>query len=117
MDFLEHNAVDDVIILSVVLDEVKHKNQSVYQRLRALCASQSRRFFVFANENHRCVYIQSNSDIELGCNNHLAADVGGPQSSLHCVPCVVAAALSFAGTLLDVPIHFAHGTMRSGTRS
>ncbi len=56
MDFLEHNAVDDVIILSVVLDEVKHKNQSVYQRLRALCASPSRRFFVFANENHRCVY-------------------------------------------------------------
>ncbi len=67
MDLLEHTAVDDVIILSVVLDEVKHKNQSVYQRLRALCASQSRRFFVFANENHRCVYLKSHSDVEVGC--------------------------------------------------
>ena len=55
MDFLEHKAVDDVIILSVVLEEVKHKNQSVYQRLRALCASASRRFYVFANEHHRLV--------------------------------------------------------------
>jgi exosome complex exonuclease DIS3/RRP44 len=57
MDFLEHKAVDDVIILSVVLEEVKHKNQSVYQRLRALCASESRRFYVFANEHHRRVLL------------------------------------------------------------
>ena len=53
--FLEHTAIDDVIILSVVLEEVKHKNQSVYQRLRTLCASDTRRFYIFANENHRCV--------------------------------------------------------------
>ena len=56
MDFLEHKAVNDVIILSVVLEEVRHKNQSVYQRLRALCASESRRFYVFANEHHRSVH-------------------------------------------------------------
>jgi hypothetical protein len=54
MDFLEHAAVDDVVVLSVVLEEARHKNQSAYQRLRALCASGSRRFFVFANEHHRC---------------------------------------------------------------
>lgn len=54
MDFLEHTAVNDVIVLSVVLDEVKHKNQSVYQRLRTLCASEARRFYVFANEHHKC---------------------------------------------------------------
>ena len=53
MDFLEHPMVKDVIIMSVVLEEVKHRNQSIYQRLRALCASEERRFFVFANEHHR----------------------------------------------------------------
>ncbi len=40
-------------MLSVVLEEVKHRNASVYQRLRKLCANATRRFFVFANENHR----------------------------------------------------------------
>ena len=54
MDFLEHAAVNDVIVLTVVLEEVKHKNQSVYQRLRTLCASETRRFYVFANEHHKC---------------------------------------------------------------
>lgn len=53
MDFLEHEGVDDVIVMKVVLDEVSHRNQSIYQRLRALAASPSKRFFVFGNENHR----------------------------------------------------------------
>ena len=42
-----------MIILSVVLEEVKHKNQNLHQRLRTLCASETRRFFVFANEHHK----------------------------------------------------------------
>ena len=54
IDFLEHPAVDDVIIMSVVLEEVRHRNASVYQRLRALVDSPSKRFFVFVNEHHRC---------------------------------------------------------------
>lgn len=54
MDLLENPALEDVIILSVVLEEVKHRNASAYQRLRKLCADPARRFFVFANENHRC---------------------------------------------------------------
>lgn len=53
MDFLEHSAIDDVIVCSVVLEEVKNKNQSIYQRLRDLCAAENKRFFVFANEHHR----------------------------------------------------------------
>lgn len=44
----------DVVVTSVVLEEVKKRNHSVYQRLRALCASEPKRFFVFANEHHRC---------------------------------------------------------------
>jgi len=55
MDLLEHAAVDDVVVCSVVLEEVKAKNLSIYQRLRALCANDARRFFVFANEHHRRV--------------------------------------------------------------
>ena len=54
IDFLEHPAVDDVIIMSVVLEEVRHRNASVHQRLRALVDSPSKRFFVFVNEHHRC---------------------------------------------------------------
>lgn len=55
IDFLEHAAVDDVIVMSVVLEEVRHRNSSVYQRLRRLAESPSKRFFVFVNEHHRCV--------------------------------------------------------------
>ena len=54
MDFLEHAAVDDVIVMGVVLEEVRHRNASAYQRLRALVDSPARRFFVFVNEHHRC---------------------------------------------------------------
>lgn len=55
LDFLEHPAITDVVVCSVVLEEVRHKNTAAYQRLRALCASDAKRFFVFANEHHRWV--------------------------------------------------------------
>lgn len=55
LDFLEHPAITDVIVCSVVLDETGHKNTAAHQRLRQLCASEAKRFFVFANEHHRCV--------------------------------------------------------------
>lgn len=57
LDFLEHPAVTDVVVCSVVLEEVQHKNSSAYQRLRAMCASDEKRFFVFANEHHRCFWM------------------------------------------------------------
>jgi hypothetical protein len=53
MDLLEHAAVTDVIVTSVVLEEARARNASVYQRLRQLVASEAKRFFVFANEHHR----------------------------------------------------------------
>jgi exosome complex exonuclease DIS3/RRP44 len=54
MDLLEHPAVTDVVVPSVVLEEVRRRNQSAYARLRALAAPDGpKRFFVFANENHR----------------------------------------------------------------
>ncbi|KAM7515996.1 hypothetical protein LguiA_005579 [Lonicera macranthoides] len=50
---LENLANDEVVVLSVVLEEVKNKNLAVYNRLRALCSNYMRKFFVFSNEYHK----------------------------------------------------------------
>ena len=55
IDLLENQAINDVVILSVVLEEVRNKNLAVYNRLRAVCSNSLRRFFVFSNEYHRYV--------------------------------------------------------------
>ncbi|XP_057492555.1 exosome complex exonuclease RRP44 homolog A [Actinidia eriantha] len=59
IDLLENQAIDDVVILSVVLEEVKNKNLAVYNRLRALCSNTMRKFFVFSNEYHRDTYVKA----------------------------------------------------------
>ncbi|KAL0431035.1 UNVERIFIED_CONTAM: Exosome complex exonuclease RRP44A, partial [Sesamum radiatum] len=61
IDLLENPAIDDVVVLSVVLEEVKNKNLSVYNRLRALCSNPQRRFFVFSNEYHKDTYVKIES--------------------------------------------------------
>ncbi|KMT08874.1 hypothetical protein BVRB_6g135970 [Beta vulgaris subsp. vulgaris] len=58
IDLLENPAIDEVVVLSVVLDEVKNKNLSVYNRLRALCGNSQRKFFVFSNEHHKETYVK-----------------------------------------------------------
>ncbi|CDP01774.1 unnamed protein product [Coffea canephora] len=58
IDLLENPAIDDVVVLSVVLQEVKNKNIGIYNRLRALCSNSSRKFFVFSNEHHRDTYVK-----------------------------------------------------------
>ena len=80
LDFLEHPSVNDVVVLTTVLEEVRRpclsspvlalsdfasptasqvrrRNSSAYTRLRALCSSPSRRFFVFANEHREETYV------------------------------------------------------------
>ncbi|KAK9284684.1 hypothetical protein L1049_023860 [Liquidambar formosana] len=59
IDLLENPAIDDVVVLSVVLDEVKNKNISVYNRVRALCSNSLRKFFVFSNEYHKDTYVKA----------------------------------------------------------
>ncbi|KAI7738384.1 hypothetical protein M8C21_008447, partial [Ambrosia artemisiifolia] len=59
IDLLENSAIDDVVVLSVVLEEVKNKNLAVYNRLRALCSNTLRRFFVFSNEHHKDTYVKA----------------------------------------------------------
>ncbi|CAI5992075.1 unnamed protein product, partial [Closterium sp. NIES-64] len=59
IDLLENAAISNVVVLSVVLEEVKSRNVAVYGRLRALVAEESRRFFVFSNEHHKDTYIKA----------------------------------------------------------
>ncbi|CAH9099659.1 unnamed protein product [Cuscuta epithymum] len=59
IDLLENPSIDDVVVLSVVLEEVKNKNISVYNRLRALCSDSLRKFFVFSNEYHKDTYVKA----------------------------------------------------------
>ncbi|XP_010918351.1 exosome complex exonuclease RRP44 homolog A isoform X1 [Elaeis guineensis] len=58
IDLLENPAIDDVVVLSVVLEEVRNKNLAVYNRVKALCTNSLRRFFVFSNEHHRDTYVK-----------------------------------------------------------
>jgi len=57
IDLLEHESVTDAVIASVVLDEVRARNTSIYQRLRTIISSLPKRFYVFANEHHRDTYV------------------------------------------------------------
>ncbi|KAJ4714031.1 ribonuclease II family protein [Melia azedarach] len=57
IDLLENPAIDDVVVLSVVLDEVKNKNLSVYNRIRALCSNSLRKFYVFSNKFHKDTHV------------------------------------------------------------
>ncbi|KAI8464454.1 MAG: hypothetical protein J3K34DRAFT_526194 [Monoraphidium minutum] len=59
LDFLEHPAVTDVIVTKTVLEEVEHRNRACFQRLRALAAADSKRFYVFSNEHHRATYLEA----------------------------------------------------------
>ena len=60
MDFLDVAATDGVlrnmIVLQTVLEEVKHRNFSVYKRLKAMAQTGGRKVFVFANEHHADTY-------------------------------------------------------------
>ncbi|KAG7584150.1 Ribonuclease II/R [Arabidopsis suecica] len=59
IDLLENQAIDNVVVLSVVLDEVKNRNRSVYNRIRALCSNPTRQFYVFSNHVHKDTYVQA----------------------------------------------------------
>ncbi|KAH9710519.1 exosome complex exonuclease RRP44 [Citrus sinensis] len=64
IDLLENPAIDDVVVLSVVLDEVKNKNLSVYNRIRALCSNSLRNFYVFSNTFHKCCLLARDTHVD-----------------------------------------------------
>ncbi|KAK4798304.1 hypothetical protein SAY86_030630, partial [Trapa natans] len=57
IDLIENPAIDGVVVLSIVLQEVRNKNLAVYNRIRALCSSSARKFFVFSNEHHKDTFV------------------------------------------------------------
>lgn len=60
IDVLEENALCNVIILQTVLEEVKHQNTAVYQRLLEIIGNTSRNFYSFVNEHHKETYVERN---------------------------------------------------------
>jgi exosome complex exonuclease DIS3/RRP44 len=53
IDLLEHSGFQNSIVFGVVLEEVKHRNINIYNRLRAIIANPDKHFFVFSNEHHK----------------------------------------------------------------
>ncbi|XP_007046470.2 PREDICTED: exosome complex exonuclease RRP44 homolog A [Theobroma cacao] len=58
IDLLENPAIDNVVLLSVVLDEVKNKNMAVHNRIRALSTNPLRKFYVFSNQFHKDTFVK-----------------------------------------------------------
>lgn len=55
-DFLEHQSIEDVVILSTVYKEVQHKNSSTFLRLKNLLRNKQKRFYYFSNEYHKVTF-------------------------------------------------------------
>lgn len=55
---MEHGKVGNVVILQTVLQELRHKSISIFQRLRNRIADPKARFYVFCNEHHRETYVK-----------------------------------------------------------
>lgn len=53
IDVLEEDALKNVIILQTVLEEVKHQNTAVFQRLLEIIGNKKRKFYSFVNEHHK----------------------------------------------------------------
>lgn len=53
IDILEEDALVNVIILQTVLEEVRHRNTALFQRLLEIISNKKRRFFSFVNEHHK----------------------------------------------------------------
>lgn len=53
IDVLEEDALKNVIVLSTVLNEVKHNSSVVYKRFHEVIQDSRRGFFVFVNEHHK----------------------------------------------------------------
>ncbi|XP_047503136.1 exosome complex exonuclease RRP44 [Pieris napi] len=58
IDILEDDALKNVIILQTVLEEVKHQNTAIFQRLLEIIGNKRRKFYSFVNEHHKDTYIE-----------------------------------------------------------
>ena len=62
MDVIETKSFCNVVILQTVLEEVRNRSPSIYQRIRAQINRPEKRFFVFSNEHHRDCFAGNKSE-------------------------------------------------------
>ena len=62
VDFLEDDAIRNVIILQTVLQEVRQERLIVYKRIRDTVSNPDKCFYVFSNEHHKDTYYKGESE-------------------------------------------------------
>ncbi|KAJ3068868.1 hypothetical protein HDU98_008029 [Podochytrium sp. JEL0797] len=62
IDLMEHKAFTNVIVLQTVLEELRHRSEQIYERVRAMVKDTDKHFYVFSNELHRDTFIKKNKD-------------------------------------------------------
>ena len=72
-DFLENSAVHDVVVPQSVQEEVKHRNQMAYKRLRQIIDQKDgkKRFHVFLNMHHISTYSEQAGENSNDYNDRL----------------------------------------------
>lgn len=58
LDIFESSKITNVVILQTVLDEVRHHNMGLYNRIRSLVQQPAKNFFVFSNEHHKLTHVE-----------------------------------------------------------
>ncbi|KAJ2556022.1 exosome catalytic subunit dis3 [Coemansia sp. RSA 1933] len=62
IDIFERPIINNVIVLSTVLDELRGLSIAVYNRVRTIVKDSERRWFVFSNEHHRETFVDRQSN-------------------------------------------------------
>ncbi|XP_072884204.1 exosome complex exonuclease RRP44 [Hemitrygon akajei] len=58
IDILEDPAIQNVIILQTVLQEIRHRSAPVYKRIKDVINNPEKHFYTFTNEHHKDTYIE-----------------------------------------------------------
>jgi len=58
IDLLESEGLNNVIVLTTVLDEIRHRSSPIFKRLKDIVANPKRHFYVFVNEHRKETYIE-----------------------------------------------------------
>ncbi|CAD7093571.1 unnamed protein product [Hermetia illucens] len=58
IDIFEEDAICNMIILSTVQEEVKHRSSAVYKKFRDIVGRSPRHCYVFVNEHHKDTYVE-----------------------------------------------------------
>lgn len=72
IDILEEEVLKNIIILTTVLDEVKHKSSSIFKRFKDIIGNSNRHIYTFVNEHHKLVYLFN----KISQNSHILSFLG-----------------------------------------